>query len=36
VGSLDALMTAKELRPSLCARLERALEEDRVRSTSKR
>jgi acetyl/propionyl-CoA carboxylase alpha subunit/acetyl-CoA carboxylase carboxyltransferase component len=36
VGSLDALTTAKELRPSLCARLERALEEDRAHSTSKR
>jgi hypothetical protein len=36
VGSLDALMTAKELRPSLCARLERAIEEDRVHSASKR
>jgi acetyl-CoA carboxylase carboxyltransferase component/pyruvate/2-oxoglutarate dehydrogenase complex dihydrolipoamide acyltransferase (E2) component len=36
VGSLDALMTAEELRPSLCARLERALEEDRVACTSKR
>jgi acetyl/propionyl-CoA carboxylase alpha subunit/acetyl-CoA carboxylase carboxyltransferase component len=36
VGSLDAVMTAKELRPSLCARLERALEEDRVHSTTKR
>jgi hypothetical protein len=34
VGSLDALMTAQELRPSLCARLEAALEEDRVGSTS--
>jgi acetyl/propionyl-CoA carboxylase alpha subunit/acetyl-CoA carboxylase carboxyltransferase component len=36
VGSLDALMTAKEMRPALCARLERALEEDRVHCTSKR
>ena len=36
VGSLDALMTAKELRPSLCARLERALEEVRVHSATKR
>ena len=36
VGSLDALMTVQELRPSLCARLERALEEDRVHFTSKR
>ena len=32
VGSLDALTTAKELRPSLCARLERALEDDRARA----
>jgi acetyl/propionyl-CoA carboxylase alpha subunit/acetyl-CoA carboxylase carboxyltransferase component len=36
VGSLDALMTAKELRPSLCARLELALDEDRVRSAPNR
>jgi acetyl/propionyl-CoA carboxylase alpha subunit/acetyl-CoA carboxylase carboxyltransferase component len=36
VGSLDALMTAKELRPALCVRLERALEEDRGLSMSKR
>jgi hypothetical protein len=34
VGSLDALMTAQELRPSLCARLEGALKEDRVGSAS--
>ncbi len=36
VGSLDALMTASELRPSLCARLERALEDDRARLASAR
>jgi acetyl-CoA carboxylase carboxyltransferase component len=36
VGSLDALMTAKELRPSLCARLERALEEHRAPSAKHR
>ena len=36
VGSLDALMAAKELRPSLCARLERALDEDRLHATPKR
>jgi hypothetical protein len=36
VGSLDALMTAKELRSSLCARLELALDEDRVRSAPNR
>ena len=34
VGSLDALMTAQELRPSLCARLEGALKDDRVGSAS--
>ena len=28
VGSLDALATARELRPALCARLERALEKE--------
>jgi len=36
VGSLDAVMTAKELRPSLCARLERALEDERADGASKR
>ena len=36
VGSLDALMTPQELRPSLCARLEHALEEGRVESALKR
>ncbi len=35
VGSLDAVMTASEMRPSLCARLERALEEDRARSPAR-
>jgi hypothetical protein len=28
VGSLDALATAIEMRPALCARLERALKEE--------
>jgi hypothetical protein len=36
VGSLDALMTAKEMRQSLCARLERALEEDRIHARPSR
>ena len=36
VGSLDALMTAKELRPSLGARQESALDEHRVPSASNR
>ena len=29
VGSLDALLTARDLRPSLCTRLDRAIAEDR-------
>jgi acetyl/propionyl-CoA carboxylase alpha subunit/acetyl-CoA carboxylase carboxyltransferase component len=36
VGSLDALTTAKELRPTLCARLERALEEDQAAPSAPR
>jgi hypothetical protein len=36
VGSLDALMTAQELRPALCARLEGALDKDRADATSTR
>ena len=35
VGSLDAVMTARELRPTLCARLEGALGKDGGESTSK-
>ncbi|MDH4392933.1 MAG: carboxyl transferase domain-containing protein [Aquabacterium sp.] len=35
VGSLDAVMSAKDLRPSLCARLAQALAEGAVGSTSK-
>lgn len=36
VGSLDALLTARDLRPSLCTRLDRAIAEERGPATSSR